>query len=317
MPYAFDPQLALRLPPAGTPTASADLPSRRAERTKGILEADPPDLTGVVVENLEVPGVSGQPAVALRLYRPAEDRGPKLPCVYTMFGGGFMVGHIDDTEARNARWCRELGAVVAAVSYRLAPDHRYPAAVDDCYAGFCGLIDRAGELGIDPSRVALFGISAGGGLAAALTLRARDQGGPSACFQFLSVPELDDRLETPSARNFVDTPVWNRPRAEVSWELYLGRDRDDRTTAAYAAPARATDLSGLPPAYIAVMQFDPLRDEGIAYAQALMDSGVRVELHMFPGAFHGSYRIREAVVSKRELTEQVEVLRTELFRKDG
>ena len=138
-----------------------------------------------------------------------------------------------------------------------------------------------------PQRIAVNGGSAGGGLAAGLALLSRDRGAPALCFQYLGIPELDDRLETPSMRQFHDTPMWSRPAAEKSWEWYLGdaHGRDD--VSPYAAPARATDLAGLPPAYVSTMEFDPLRDEGILYALNLMAAGVSVELHSFPARSTG------------------------------
>jgi acetyl esterase/lipase len=178
--------------------------------------------------------------------------------------------------------------VVASVEYRLAPEHPFPAGLEDCYAGLTWLAAHADELGVDPARIAIHGISAGGGLCAALALLARDRGGPAIAFQYLGVPEVDDRLETRSARDFVDTPVWNRPRAEISWDSYLGPGRrGGADVSPYAAPARATDLSGLPPALVIVGGADGFRDEDIEYATRLLQAGVPTELHVYPGAYHG------------------------------
>jgi acetyl esterase/lipase len=203
------------------------------------------------------------------------------------------------------------------VGYRLAPETPFPGPLEDVYAGLVWMSEHADELGIDSDRIAIKGSSAGGGLCAALALLARDRGGPHICFQFLAVPEIDDRLATPSMSAFTDTPLWNRPAAVVSWDHYLGPGRaggDD--VPIYAAPARATDLAGLPPAYISVMHFDPLRDEGIAYALALLTAGVSVELHLFPGTFHGSTLISAAAISKRETAETTAVLRHALSISD-
>jgi acetyl esterase/lipase len=171
---------------------------------------------------------------------------------------------------------------------------------------------HAGELGIDADRLALLGTSAGGGLAAATALLARDRGGPALCFQMLHIPELDDRLATPSMRTFVDSPVWNRPLAVLSWKAYLGDGVDPDDVPPYAAPARAADLSGLPPAYISTAENDPLRDEGILYGLRLLQAGVSVELHQFPGTFHGSALVTTAEVSKRAQRESTAVLRRAL-----
>ena len=195
--------------------------------------------------------------------------------------------------------------------YRLAPEHPFPAGVEDCFAALQWTVGNAGQLHVDPDRVAVGGQSAGGGLAAAVALLARDRGGPSLCFQFLGNPELHHRLDTASMRAFVDTPLWNRPNAELSWEYYLGPDNGP--VSPYASPALASDLGGLPPAYVTTMEFDPLRDEGIAYALRLLEAGVTVELHSFPGTFHGSTLIPTAAVSRRAHEELLTALRRGLL----
>jgi acetyl esterase len=208
---------------------------------------------------------------------------------------------------------RAVGAVVVTVEYRLAPEAPFPAPLEDVYAGLVWFAEHAADYGVDPARIAIHGISAGGGLCAGLALLARDRGGPAIAFQYLGVPEVDDRLTTPSMTAFTDTPIWNRPNAIVSWDSYLGEGvPGSADVSPYAAPARATDLSGLPPAYVSTMAFDPLRDEGIAYGLALLAAGVPVELHLFPGTFHGSTLIEGAAISKREITERVAVLRRAL-----
>jgi acetyl esterase/lipase len=204
---------------------------------------------------------------------------------------------------------QSLGIVVVAVEYRLAPENPFPCGLEDCYATLQWMAAQADSLAIDTDRVGVYGQSAGGGLAAALALLARDRGGPALCFQFLGIPELDDRLETTSMRQFVDTPMWHRANAIRSWLFYLGDDATRGEVSPYAAPARATDLRGLPPAYVCTMEFDPLRDEGILYALALLQAGVPVELHQYPGTFHGSAMVPTAAVSRRGAAEALEVLR--------
>ena len=205
------------------------------------------------------------------------------------------------------RVAKDLGALVAAVEYRLAPEDPFPAGLEDCYATLCWLHDEASALGVDTARVGVGGQSAGGGLTAATVLLARDRGGPPVCFQFLGIPELDHRLETASMRAFIDTPIWNRPNAEASWRFYLGDDPGE--VSPYASPAIASDLRGLPPAYVTTMEFDPLRDEGIVYALRLMEAGVSVELHSYPGTFHGSALMTTAAVSRRGTAEMMIALR--------
>ncbi|WP_436777905.1 alpha/beta hydrolase [Yinghuangia sp. YIM S09857] len=313
MAYALDPEVAAAVAMMpGTPLT--DLVAMRGMESMLTEFFGESDTTGVDVLDTTVPGPEGAPDVPVRLYTPQNrERGP-VPLVFNVHGGGFVIGSVELDHPGCLELCRALGVVVASVEYRLAPENPYPAGLEDCYAALTAVVAASGELGIDPHRVALHGASAGGGLAAALALLCRDRGGPALCFQYLGIPELDDRLETPSMVAFVDTPGWNRPNAEISWDAYLGPGRrggDD--VPVYAAPARATDLSGLPPAYISVMQFDPLRDEGIAYAQALLAAGVNVELHLFPGTFHASRLARQAEVSRREGAEEIAVLRRALF----
>jgi acetyl esterase len=308
MSYAFDPELAAAIPMM--PKADVtDLTAAKAEAEKflrPILEQM--DTTGVEIGELHVPGPAGAPDVRLITYRPQGVTGP-LPVVYDIHGGGFVLGTPEMNLPSNLAFARQLGALVVSVDYRLAPDHPFPAPVEDCYAGLTWVVAHAAELGADPDRVAVHGQSAGGGLAAALTLLARDRGGPAIRFQYLGIPAVDDRLDTPSMLAYIDTPVWNRPNAVLSWAAYLGAGlpgTDD--VSAYAAPARAKDLCDLPPAYVSVMQFDPLRDEGIQYAQSLLAAGVRCELHLFPGTFHASAMVPYAEVSQREAAEAIAVL---------
>ena len=307
MPYRIDPELAEfidLLPlrdwkdPVQARTAMDDL-------IAGVNAAV--DTTGVAITDRVVPSAATHPDIPVRVYAPAE-RTISVPGLLDIHGGGFVVGNLEMEHAVAARLVRALGIVVVAVDYRLAPEHPFPAGLDDCYATLEWMASEAGELGIDIDRVGVYGQSAGGGLAAALALLARDRGRPRLCFQFLGIPELDDRLDTPSMQQFVDTPVWHRDNAVLSWQYYLGPSANGEVSP-YAAPARATDLSGLPPAYVSTMEFDPLRDEGILYALRLLQAGVPVELHQYPGTFHGSSAIVTAAVSKRGAAEMVDVLR--------
>ena len=273
--------------------------------------ARPVDVSTLTVDDRTTTATAENPAVPVRVYRPTADPPPAgFAALLYIHGGGFVMGSVDTEHAGAAQLARELGIVVVSVEYGLAPEHPFPAGIEDCYQALCWLHEQTDELGVDRGRVGVFGQSAGGGLAAGLALLARDRGGPALCLQFLGIPELDDRLDTPSMRAFVDTPLWNRPNAELSWQYYLGESTGD--VSPYAAPARATDLRGLPPAYVSTMEFDPLRDEGIIYALRMLEAGVSVELHQFPGTFHGSGVIATASVSKRQHVEQMEVLRRRL-----
>ncbi|WP_100522899.1 alpha/beta hydrolase [Mycobacteroides abscessus] len=309
MVYAFDPEIADTIP--FLPSIDAADPASIRARLSEIVASSISDAKGVMFSDLSVSGGTVGAGLPLRIYRPELSSAPAA--IYAVHGGGFIAGDLELEHAQNIELAREVGVVVISVEYRLAPEVPFPGPLDDVYAGLVWLAENAGELGVDRRRIAIHGVSAGGGLCAALALLARDRGGPDIAFQFLAVPALDDRIGTPSMTEYVDTPMWDRPNAIASWEHYLGvgaRGTDE--VSIYAAPARATDLAGLPPAYISVMHFDPLRDEGIAYAQALLAAGNTVELHLFPGTFHGSALIARAKVSRRELTERIAVLRQAL-----
>jgi acetyl esterase/lipase len=307
--YAFDPELAAvtQFPALD----SSDIATRRAQLAELLAQMPVPDTAGLTITDRTVPGPEGAPEVLARIYRPDVLTAPVG--ILDVHGGGFILGDLETSHASSIAMARGVGAVVVSVDYRLAPENPFPAGLEDCYAALSWFSAHAAEFGVDPERIAIHGGSAGGGLCAALALLTRDRGGPSIAFQYLGIPELDDRLDTPSMTTFVDTPSWNRPAAIRSWDAYLGEGRrgtDD--VSPYAAPARATDLSGLPSAYISAMQFDPLRDEDIAYATALLAAGVPVELHLFPGTFHGSSVFADAAVSKREAAERIAVLRKAL-----
>jgi len=314
MTYAFDPELA----PLAELIPVSDLTD--VEGARRWLEEliapmnDGVDTTGVTVDDREIPGPDGP--VPVRVYAPAQaGPGAGRPALLDIHGGGFVVGSIAMEHGLAVQIARDLGAVVVAVEYRLAPEHPFPAGLEDCYAALCWMRDRAPELGIDTGRIGVGGQSAGGGLAAATALLARDRSGPAVCFQFLGIPELDHRLETTSMRTFVDTPMWHRANAELSWRYYLGPDGG--AVSPYASPAIAPDLRGLPPAYVTTMEFDPLRDEGITYALRLLEAGVSVELHTFPGTFHGSAAVTDAAVSRRAHQELLVALRRGLAVDQG
>jgi acetyl esterase len=296
----MDPELEAFIPLF--PPADLTDPAAERKHLAALAAALPaPDTTGMEVEDRTVPA---DPAVAVRIYRPQLARG----AIVWLHGGGFVMGDLDTEHPWAARLADGTGAVVVSVGYRRAPEDRFPAALDDAYAALAWTAEHAAELGIDPGRIAVGGHSAGAGLAAAVALRARDQQGPPVRFQLLNQPELDDRQQTWSARQFTDTPWMTRDKLAASWRHYLG----STPASPYAAPARAADLSGLPPAYIATAEFDPLRDEAIGYGLRLLQAGVPVELHQWPGTFHGSQAILSAEISQRQLAELVAALRRAL-----
>ena len=218
------------------------------------------------------------------------DRQPGTPALYWIHGGGMIGGFIENDDFMCKTWARKFGCLVASVEYRLAPEHQYPAHVDDCYTGLAWVASQADPLGFDRSRLVLGGASAGGGLAAATALMARDRGEIALTHQMLVFPMLDDRGVTASTNEILEPRVWNGTSNRHAWRAYLGDRVGADDLPIYAAPARATvdDLRGLPPAYIDVGELDPFRDEDIEYAQKLLQAGVPCELHVTPGAFHGS-----------------------------
>jgi len=312
--YAYDPEIAPIVPLLPTLSQWDDLPAQRLAMLDMIRQMSaqgPQPPAEVSWEDRRIPGPAGAPEVTVRLYRSSKQTGTR-PAVLYLHGGGFCFGSIETEHVGAAVLCDRAETVIASIEYRLPPEHPFPAGLEDCYAALQWLHAEAGALEVDPARIAVSGQSAGGGLAAALALLARDRGGPALCFQMLGIPELDDRLETPSMKRFTDTPLWNRPNAVQSWKAYLGDAGGE--VSPYAAPARAEDLAGLPPTFVSTMEFDPLRDEGIQYALRLLEHGVAVELHQYPGTFHGSSLVGNAGVSKRANRDMMDALSRALRR---
>ncbi|MFC8042041.1 alpha/beta hydrolase [Nocardia sp. NPDC057353] len=293
----MDPELEPFLP-LFPPSDLSDPATARAQLAAlaAAIPVEPP--ADMVIEDRAVPG---DPSVPVRLYRPRDARG----AIVWLHGGGFVMGDLDTEHPWATRLSADSGALVISVAYRLAPEHPFPAAHDDVRLVLNWAAANAAELGVDPGRIAIGGHSSGAGIAAAAALRARDEGGPAPCFQLLNQPGLDDRQQTWSARTFTDTPFVTRAKIAQMWSHYLG----GATATAYAAPARATELAGLPPAYIATAEFCPNRDEDIDYAARLLRAGVPVELHQYPGTFHGSQAILSAEVSQRQNAELAAALR--------
>lgn len=268
----------------------------------------PPPNPAVAREDRTIPGPDGAPDVPLRIYQPAEQNDQSTPAFIWIHGGGFFLGTKGDSDVFCEQIVLETNAKVISVGYRLAPEHPFPAALDDCYATLQWLASAENPLQVDSKRIAVGGASAGACLAAGLALLARDRGGPALCYQFLLIPVTDDRHETLSSQEVTDPKVWNRARSLKAWAAYLAGS--DGAVSPYAAPARAADLSGLPPAYVHVAEQDLLRDEGIAYANCLMQAGVPTELHVYPGTFHGSFGSAPmAAVSQRAAQEHLVILK--------
>src|SRR6516164_6414365 len=260
----------------------------RARMKKLVLEmlATFPQVEGVSQDDRFAPGTQGGPPVRVRIYR-ADDQSSKLPALYWIHGGGYVMGDIDMDDRLMKQMVKRIGCVAASVDYRLAPEHPFPTPVEDCYTGLKWLFAHADELGVEPARIAIGGPSGGGGLTAGLGLLARDRREVQVAYQLLIYPMFDDRNATAAAHAITDPRVWNRESNRLGWKAYLGRDGGGSDISPYAAVARATDLTNLPRAYISVGTLDLFIDENIEYAQRLIQAGVPTELHVYPGAFHG------------------------------
>ena len=285
-----------------------DIVQRRATLEQLLGATKPPPNPNVTTDDHTVPGPDGAPDITVRVYRPAGATGT-LPGIYHIHGGGMILGSVEGEALTASMICEQVNAVVASVEYRLAPEDPHPAQVEDCYAGLVWVARNAGDLGIDLTRLAIYGASAGGGLTIATAMLARDRGYPALSFQMPIYPMIDDRHETPSSHEIVDVGVWDRAGNIEAWQWYLGDGKADD----YAAPARAQDLSGLPPAFIDVGTVDLFRDEDIAFAQRLMQAGVPTELHVYPGAYHGAESMApEATLSRRIWEQRLDALRRAL-----
>ena len=214
------------------------------------------------------------------------------------------MGSAGDTDQTLAHIALETDCTVFSVDYRLAPEHAYPAALDDCFDCLLWLQKHANQLKIDPARIAIGGASAGAGLTAALALRARDEGTQQVLFQLLIYPMLDHRHRTPSSRAIQDPNLWNEQTNRLAWALYLGALTDHDEIPLYASASLAADLTNLPPAFVCVGDLDIFLDEDIDYAQRLLQAGVPTELHVYPGAIHGFDMLApDAAISQRLRTD--------------
>lgn len=282
----LDPQVAAlragRAKAGSAPLYTMSVEQARAEDLRSIrAAAGSPEPVADVVERY-LPGPAGE--LRVRIYRPDGER--PLPALLYFFGGGWTLGTIDTSDGI----CRSLtnlaGCATISVGYRLAPEHRFPAAVDDCYAATCWVAEHAAELQVDPDRLAVGGDSAGGNLAAAVTLLARD-GGPTLVHQLLVYPNTDYLADTPSRRENTDPLLFNSTSVDWYWRHYLTGPADGENP--LASPLRASDLTGLPPATVLTAEYDPLRDEGEQYAERLQQAGVPVELTRHAGMVHGFF----------------------------
>lgn len=243
------------------------------------------DRMGLSVRDVTIPGYQGEDILVSVITR--QDHAPGGPGIFHTHGGGMVTGDRFAGIQAVLPWVVDHDAVLVTVEYRLAPEFPDPYPVEDCYAGLVWMAAHAEELGFDAERVIITGASAGGGLAAGTALLARDRQGPKLIGQVLAYPMLDDRNETVSSRQYDGAGLWDRESNLLGWSCLLGEHRGTDDVSVYAAPARATDLSGLPPALIDCGSAEVFRDEDVAYASALWAAGVQAELHVWPGGWHG------------------------------
>jgi len=283
---------------------TVDIPTKREARAALWQINRLPPSSLVTIQDCFISGPTSPAKLLVRLYKPiASLANQKSPCILWIHGGGFLYGHPDQDDA----WCENIvgatGCIVASVDYRLAPEYPFPAGVEDVYVALEWLVNTSTKLGIEADRIAIAGASAGGGIAAAVALMARDRGGPHLAFQMPLYACLDDRHMTPSSTLINDERIWNRANSRKGWQLYLANQVENEISY-YATPARAADLTGLPPAYMMVGQLDIVRDENIEYATRLMQAGIPTELHVYAGAFHSFEQIVPAAdISKRAIQE--------------
>jgi acetyl esterase/lipase len=282
-----------------------------------LAAAPPPPLPdGVTEEEVFVPR-EGKDPVRVLVHRPA-GTAHDAPGLLWIHGGGYLIGSPDADRAQTGTYAQLLGAVVVSVDYGLSPENVAPGPVEDCYAALRWLHDHADDLGVDRSRLAVGGASAGGGLAACLALLARDRGEVPLVLQFLVYPMLDDRTVTapdpnPTVGQFIWTPEFNA----FGWRSLLGGEPGADGVSPYAAAARAEDLAGLPPTFLEVGSLDLFLEEDVEYARRLTRAGVPTELHVYPGAFHGYQMVVDAEVTRTSFQLGTSALRRALRPGDG
>jgi len=260
-----------------------DLAAARAAAAERVAAAAPIPQTDVLWRDLSVPGAAGDPVVLVRHYRPAGAAGATAALLW-VHGGGHVMGSIEIDHPNMVGLVREVGCSVVAAEWRQAPEHPFPAAHDDCFAALRWMLDHAEELGIDASRYGIGGGSSGGGVAAGIALRARDEHLPPASILLLVNPMLDDRNDSLTAQAGKVEGTWNHESNAFGWRAYLGGATEPPP---YAVPGRHLDLGGLPPTLIGIGDIDMFLQESLDFASRLSAAGTPVELHVYPGALHG------------------------------
>ena len=308
-PRALDPELAA----LQVMTPEIDMEDVAAARVieRGLvheMRSDPTDELPAV--EMSCPRPDGT-TVGVRFYRPTDRQGRTLPTLLFIHGGSFITGGLHSEDSRCAKYAREAHCLVVALDYRLAPEHPFPAGLDDCHLVLSWLVVHATELGVDISRLAVGGLSAGGALAAGLAARVRQEQGPHLVLQLLLFPVLDARADTQSALAFWDTPILTTQSVRSMWRMYLGDGWPcaDCEPPLYASPMHLQDIAGSPPTFLATAEFDPLRDEALAYASRLIAASVSVDLRLYARTFHSFDSFEAARLAQAARLEQVDALR--------
>ena len=314
----FDPEIARamhdRRDELVTSMTAEQIPALRARGVAPTIEEITADGAYELTEHA-APGPDGDVRVAL--LRPVAPHDGPSPVVLFLHGGGLVMGDLHGDLPGMVGLAAPVGAAIVSVGYRLAPEHRYPAAIEDAYAALCWVAAEGSDLGLDPGRVVVSGVSAGGGLAAALALMVRDRGGPALAGQMLICPMLDDRSDSGSARQMEGHGSWDRTANATAWAAYLGPVAGGPDVPATAAPARAGDLSSLPPTYVDVASAETFRDECVDYARRMWACGGDAELHVWPGGCHAfDFLEPSAVLSRDARLARASWLRRLLARTD-
>lgn len=288
--------------------SEATLPTVRAA-VAGAAPLLGTDDAGVAVRRVEIPGLNGAPPISALLYEPPAGIARRHhPVLLDLHGGGYIAGTAQREDGMLRMLARTLGIVGLAPDYRLAPEHPYPAALDDSAASLAWLRAQASALSLDASRIAVRGVSAGGGLAAALALRNRDEGAGPIAHLHLLFPMLDDRT---AEHAFNGRYVWTPSANRYGWaSLLAGHDRG--TPSPYAVPGRASDVSRLPPTFLGLGALDLFASENLHFGTRLIDAGVALEMHVYPGAYHAFNLVADARCSKALLRDEIDALRRAL-----
>lgn len=301
-----DPVVQTILDQGLTLPASNDVSPETVRGMMSAAAAGEPELVAAVADR-KIPGPAGE--IPVRVYRPKSD--VALPVLVFFHGGGWVVCNLDTHDGVCRTLANAAGCIVVSVDYRLAPEHKFPAAVDDAWAATEWVAANAASLGADPEYVAVGGDSAGGNLTAVVAQMARERGGPRLAFQLMVYPALDYNFDTASYRDNAEGYFMTRDAMKWFWDHYLNTPSDGNDP--LASPLRTNDLSGLPPALIITAEFDPLRDEGEAYASRLADAGVNVKMTRYDGMIHGFFSMAALLPQGQQALDEAATALREAF----